>query len=509
MSVKGCSIKTNVFQILVLDDDPAILELFRRMLQTGEGGEPAPTGVCFDLTCCARAEEAVEVFRGAVAEGRRFSVAFLDILMPGGRDGVWAAEEIRKLDQGVGIVMVTGDVHANLDEVEHRVPPPDKLFYLEKPFTAKEIRQFSLALCARWEAEKEVDRVYAHLETMVEEKTAALSAANEHLNAEMKNRLETETFLRNSRKDFRRMIIQNADGIIIFDPEQVVRFVNPAAEGLFQRKAEELVGTSPGYPLVDGERTELDIVQTKGDPMVVEMRVTETRWEGEKAYLASLRDISEHSRTKDELRQSLEVLEKTMTHTVEAMARTIEIRDPYTAGHQYRVALLSQAIGREIGLPEPQILGLYMAALVHDIGKICIPAQILSKPGYLTKPEMELIQCHPGDGYDILKDVDFPWPIARIVMQHQERMDGSGYPKGLSGEEIVMEARILAVADVVEAMASDRPYRAALGLTLALEEISKNSGKFYDRRVVDACVTLFKDKQFILPTAQPHTSEKV
>jgi HD-GYP domain-containing protein (c-di-GMP phosphodiesterase class II) len=296
------------------------------------------------------------------------------------------------------------------------------------------------------------------------------------------------------------MILGNPDGIVIFDLEQNVRFINPAAEEIFQRKAEEVVGTPLGYPMVEGGRTELDILRPGGSLMVVEMRVTRTRWEGGKAYLASLRDISEHNRIKESLKESLEVLENSMTRTVEAMARTLETRDPYTAGHQHRVASLSRAIGEEMGLPDDQIFGIHMAALVHDIGKISIPAEFLTKPGRLSKAEMEMIRCHPQDGYDILKDIPFPWPIARFVVQHQERMDGSGYPLGLSGKEINMEARIIAVADVVEAMASDRPYRPALGLKIALGEISKNSGKFYDPQVVDVCVKLFEEERFALPS---------
>ena len=359
--------KTNVFRILALDDEPQIIELYRRILST------APAGIHFDLACCVRSEEAVETVRMAKAEARPFSVAFLDILMPDGPDGVWAAAEIRKLDPGLGIVMVTGDTGASLDEVDRRVPPPDKLFYLEKPFKAKEIRQFSSALCARWGAERELERIHGHLEAMVEKRTTALAAANENLRTEVENRREMAKILRISQENFRGMILENPDGIIIFDPEQMVRFVNPAAEEIFRRKAEEVIGTSLGYPLVEGGKTELDIVRSEGDLVVVEMRVTETRWEGEKAYLASLRDISEHSRTKEDLRESVEVLENTMTCTVEAMARTLERRDPYTAGHQYRVALLSRAIGQEMGLPDKRILGLYMAALVHDIGKISVP----------------------------------------------------------------------------------------------------------------------------------------
>ena len=487
--------KTNAFHILALDDEPTILDLYRRVFRV------VPPGIHFDLTCCAGAKEAVETVRSFKLEGRFFSVAFLDILMPHGPDGVWAAEEIRKLDPGMGIVMVTGDTNASIDEIERRVQPKDKLFYLEKPFNTKEIRQFSLALSARWEAERELASIHGRLETMVAERTAALATANENLRIEAENRREMEKTLRISQENFRSMILENPDGIVIFDPEENVRFMNPAAEEIFQRKAEEVIGTPLGCPMVEGGRTELDILRPGGGLMVVEMRATRTRWEGEEAHLASLRDISEHSRTKESLRESLEVLENTMTRTVEAMARTLETRDPYTAGHQHRVALMSRAIGEEMGLPEEQILGIHMAALVHDIGKISIPAEFLTKPGRLSNAEMAMIRCHPQDGYDILKDIPFPWPIARFVAQHQERMDGSGYPFGISGEEITIEARIIAVADVVEAMASDRPYRPALDLKIALAEISKNSGKFYDPQVVSACLRLFEEKRFTLPSA--------
>ncbi len=487
--------KNNTFHILALDDEPTILGLYRRFFNV------APAGIQYELTCCTGAEEAVETVRRAKSEGRYFCVAFLDIRMPHGPDGVWAAEEIRKLDPEIGIVVVTGDSSFDIAEIEHRVQPPDKLFYLEKPLNSKEIRQFSLALSTRWKAQRELASIQVHLESMVAKKTAALAAANENLRHEAKNRRVVEKRLRVSQENFRSMILENPDGIVIFDPEKNVRFINPAAEKIFQRKAEAVIGTSLGYPLVEGGRTDLDIVRPGGDLMVVEMRVTKTRWEGENALLASLRDISEHSNTKERLRENLEVLENTMTRTVEAMARTLETRDPYTAGHQYRVALLSRAIGEEMGLTEGKILGIYMAALVHDIGKISVPAEFLTKPGRLSKAEMEMIRCHPEDGYEILKDIPFPWPIARFVAQHQERMDGSGYPFGISGEDITLEARILAVADVVEAMASDRPYRPALGLKIALEEISKNSGKFYDPQVVSACVRLFEEGRFTLPVA--------
>lgn len=205
--------------------------------------------------------------------------------------------------------------------------------------------------------------------------------------------------------------------------------------------------------------------------------------------ITSLRmsDANTHSRKRLEL--SLEA-------TVQSMAATLELRDAYTAGHQRRVSELATAIARELGLPEDDIRGIHLAAVVHDLGKIQVPAEILVKPTRLDEYEFKLIQRHPQAGYDILKAIDFPWPIAELVRQHHERLDGTGYPRGLKGDEILIGAKILAIADVVEAMSSHRPYRAALGIDIALEEIIRNRGKFYDPAVADACIRLFREKGF-------------
>jgi len=177
-----------------------------------------------------------------------------------------------------------------------------------------------------------------------------------------------------------------------------------------------------------------------------------------------------------------------MVSTIYAMARTVETRDPYTAGHQKRVAELSRAIAEHMELSNEQILAVDMAAMIHDIGKINVPADILSKPEDLTEIEVDLVRIHPQVSHEILKEIDFPWPIADIVLQHHERLDGSGYPSGITSEEFLPEARILAVADVVEAMSSDRPYRSAPGLDMALEEITRGKSILYDEAVVDACM---------------------
>lgn len=198
----------------------------------------------------------------------------------------------------------------------------------------------------------------------------------------------------------------------------------------------------------------------------------------------------------DMLKNTLNDLQKTMYGIIEAMGLTVEIRDPYIAGHQRRVAEIARAIAIEMGLSERQVEGVRIAGLIHDIGKITIPDEILSKPGKITEHEFGIIKSHPKVGYDILRKINFPWPISQIVYQHHERMDGTGYPQGLSGELILLEARIMAVADVVEAMSSHRPHRQALGIDIALEEISKNREVLYDPEVVDACLRLFKEKGF-------------
>lgn len=198
------------------------------------------------------------------------------------------------------------------------------------------------------------------------------------------------------------------------------------------------------------------------------------------------------------LKEKEEKLRRNLEDTINALSLAVEMRDPYTSGHQKRVTCLACAIAEELDLPKKQIEGIRMAGTVHDIGKILVPAEILSKPGKLTKIDINLIETHSQAGYDILKDIDFPWPVAQIVLQHHERMDGSGYPNGFAGEKILKEARILAVADVVEAISSRRPYRASLGINRALNEISKNNGLLFDPKVVVACMKVFKEKGFKL-----------
>ena len=222
--------------------------------------------------------------------------------------------------------------------------------------------------------------------------------------------------------------------------------------------------------------------------------------EGKLLYYQGInQDISEKKNMEAERQQNIERLRKSLEATINAMAATVETRDPYTAGHQRRVADLARSIAVEMKLGKGQIDSIRMAAAIHDIGKISLPTEILTKPTKLSDLEFSLIKTHSLSGYDILKDIEFPWPVADIVLRHHERMNGSGYPDGLKGENIPLEARILAIADVVEAITSHRPYRPALGIALALEEISRNKGSLYDADGADACLKLFKEKGYTLP----------
>lgn len=229
-------------------------------------------------------------------------------------------------------------------------------------------------------------------------------------------------------------------------------------------------------------------------PLAVSNRVA--KWDGKDVILSVATDISERKRAEGELLDSNVRLEKMVYDVAEAMGRIVEARDPYTKGHEQRVAHLAKLLGEEMGLSDDEMMAVEMASVVHDIGKLGVPAEILNKPGNLSELEFRLIREHPVFGYEILKDIDFPWPVAKAVLQHHERVDGSGYPSGLKGDEICPTARIIALADVIEAMASHRPYRPALGVDAAVAEITSHADQ-YDANVVAACVRLYESGQIV------------
>ena len=215
--------------------------------------------------------------------------------------------------------------------------------------------------------------------------------------------------------------------------------------------------------------------------------------EGNIIGMISLRDLLNHY---------YENLERVLEETVAALSSAVEKRDPYTAGHQERVTQLACAIAKDLGLTQKQISGLRMAAIIHDIGKLYIPTEILTKPVKLTDAEFNLIKIHSQIGYDILKGIEFPWPVADIVIQHHERLNGSGYPHGLTAKDILIEAKIIAVADVAEAMANDRPYRPMLGMAKMLEEIQSKKNSHYDASAVDSCVKILQKTNLFASKAE-------
>jgi len=289
------------------------------------------------------------------------------------------------------------------------------------------------------------------------------------------------------------MLGYTIEQLLALTPDQVRDLVHPDDQRLvWGRHMDRLAGrrVAPRY--------ECRAIRKDGEEIWVELFANIQDYNGRPSTQAAAVDITERKRAQLELHESYSSLRNALKGTVNALAALAEIRDPYTAGHQERVSRLACAIAEEMGLAEDRIQGIRMAGLVHDIGKIHVPIEILSKPTELTEIEMRMIRAHPQTGYDILRTVEFPWPVADMVLEHHERLDGSGYPQNLDEEQILLEAKILAVADVVEAMASDRPYRPAHGLEEALAEVSQHSGTLYDDDVVHACLSLFKEKGFQL-----------
>ncbi|MBN2283846.1 MAG: PAS domain S-box protein, partial [Deltaproteobacteria bacterium] len=245
---------------------------------------------------------------------------------------------------------------------------------------------------------------------------------------------------------------------------------------------------------------DIEIIQKSGEHRLMEASVSPIMNSGDKpvGFRGIARDVTERRRSAEELRKSYERLQLTLEGVIYALASVVEIRDSYTADHQKRVAQLAVAIGEEMGLDRNHIEGLRLASVIHDIGKITVPAEILSKPGRLNETEFALVKSHPQAGYEILKGIEFPWPIADIVLQHHERLDGSGYSSGRKNDEILLEARILAVADVFEAIMSHRPYRPALGVDFAINELEQKKGIAFDRDAAEICISLFRDRGFTL-----------
>lgn len=306
------------------------------------------------------------------------------------------------------------------------------------------------------------------------------------------------------------LFIDASTGKILEANEAAVKAYGYSRNELLSKNIRDLQKNKSEFALGEnlthnGTTFESEHVRKDGSTFPVEINLRTASVGDETIAIAIVRDITERKKTEKALKESKNKLQKMLTSTIDSLVTLIEKRDAYTAGHHRRVAKLATAIAREMGLPEDLIESIRIAAILHDIGKIYIPTEILSKPSRLADAEFEIVKAHTKFGHDILKLIEFPWPVAEIVLQHHERINSSGYPRGLKNEDIRLEAKIIAVADVVEAMSSHRPYRPALGVEEALREIEKNKGILYDPEVVDACLRLFRKKNFHL-TLPPNSS---
>lgn len=363
---------------------------------------------------------------------------------------------------------------------------------------------------------KDGSKIYVTIDDKMERDSSRKIISIHTTMVDITDHMEMEAVLKESEKRYKDLVEKAGIAISVDDKEGNFKYVNERYAEIFGYSVEEIKKQSI-RSVVHPDDMERVMAYHKGrlqgkkvpsryefkglrkDGSIIYLEVdTVALREGENLIgtRSYLWDITERKKAEEEIQETMKKLRKALNGTINAIALTVEARDPFTSGHQRRVADLARTIATEMAISKDSIEGIRSAGVIHDLGKICVPAEILSKPSKLSESEFSVIRTHPQVAYNILKKIEFPWPVAKIIYQHHERMNGSGYPQGLSDDEILLEARILAVADVVEAMASHRPYRPSLGIEKALEEISKNKGTLYDPAAVDICLRLFREKMY-------------
>jgi PAS domain S-box-containing protein/putative nucleotidyltransferase with HDIG domain len=452
-------------KILVVEDESIVARDIRNML----------VGLGYDVTgVVASAKAAVQKAQETMPD-----IVLMDVMLQGKITGVEAAEQIYT-KFSIPVVYLTAYADSTTVQQAKKTEP---FGYIIKPFEERE------------------------LQTTIE-----IALYKYQMQMELKDRERwLSTILRSI-----------GDGVIATNKIGVITFMNPLAENLTGWKLDQaldrtlsdvfkVINQKPGKmqrisvkKILEGKGSALSdeaiLVSKNGKRTPIDPRLEPIKDDSGNitGVVLAFTDVTSRKKAEEELKRSFEQQKIAMEGTVRAIAYTVEIRDPYTAGHQRRVTKLACAIGEEMKLSRDQIEGLRMSGELHDIGKIHVPAEILSKPGQISEAEYTIIKTHSQVGHDILKTIEFPWPVAKIVLQHHERIDGSGYPLGLKAKDILLEAKILAVADVIEAMATHRPYRPALSIEVSLREISKNKGKLYDSEVAESCLKVFKEKKFKL-----------
>lgn len=406
----------------------------------------------------------------AIHETIKFSpdVVLMDIVLGGQIDGIETARQINDIHT-LPVIFITSSSDSNTLK---RALTTNPAGYIVKPVDKKELKSaIELAI----------------------------------LRHEMEDRLK-ESELR-----FFTILNSIGDAVFVMDTADQITYVNPNAERITELTIDRLLGKRFNEVMnirYNGLTENPDVfndeihynyfISQSGKKVPIDFSVSPiSDINGARSgSVIILRDDTERVNSEMKLKESFVQIKKAVGGIIQAMAQTLETRDPYTAGHQRRVANIAKTIAEEMQLPEKHVEGIFMAGIIHDLGKICIPTEILSKPGRLSPIEFDLIRTHPQIGYDILKTIEFPWPLAEMVLQHHEWCNGSGYPRGLTSKDILIGSRIICVADVVEAMASDRPYRPALGIDDALEEISSKKGKLFDKDVVEICIKIFREKNY-------------
>ncbi len=476
--------------ILVVDDQLQNIELLEAYL--------VPQG--YEIIRAANGEEAL----GRLS-GNQIDLILLDVMMPG-MDGFEVTRRIRQDDKNrlLPIILVTA-----LRETEDRVKGIEAGCddFLSKPIDKTE-------LLARIQSLLKVKAYHDLMGNYQKELESEVTRRTKEKDELVSKLQESEEVLSASEEKYRSLVENINDVLYTLDTQGNITYISPVVERFTGYKASDLIG-KPFTPLIHTddlsglmdnlnslasgqvEPWDFRVLDKDGRMIFVRSSSRPLYKHGKVVGITALMtDITDRKLSEEKLLKSYENLQKTLNDAINTMAKIVETRDPYTAGHQQKVADLAIAIATEMKLEGTQIDQLRMAAVIHDIGKMYVPSEILSKPGRLSEIEFMLVKTHAQFGYDIVKGMDFPGNIARAILQHHERLDGSGYPNQLKDKDTLLEAKILAVADVIEAMAAHRPYRPALGIEKALEEISKNKGRLYDPDVVDTCMELFSSGKF-------------